>query len=201
MSKVLFVNACVREEKSRTLKLARAFLEAYVQRHPEDSVTERNLMKERLEPLYPETLAQQAVMEQAKQFDHPMFAIAREFVAADKLIIAAPFWELSFPAILRIYLERASAVNLTFGYDEDGQHRSFCRAEKLLFITTRGGNYSSGEKASLEMGERQMEALSRHFQIASFQCLAAENLDDQRYDAAVIMEQALMRAKAMAETF
>ena len=200
MSKILFVNACVREEKSRTLRLARAFLEAYAQYNPADRITERNLMRERLEPLYPETLAQQEALEEARAFDHPMFAVAREFVAADKIVIAAPFWELSFPAILRIYLERASAVNLTFGYDEDGRRRSFCQAEKLLYITTRGGDFS-GERAGLEMGGRQMEALSRHFQIPDYQCLSADGLDDQRFDGAAIMAGALERARALAQTF
>ena len=200
MPNILFVNACVREERSRTLKLARAFLEAYAQRHPEETITERDLMKERLEPLYPETLAQQEALEETRQFDHPMFAIAREFVSADKLVIAAPFWELSFPAVLRVYLERASAVNLTFGYDSDGRRRSFCKAEKLLYITTRGGIFS-GDKADLEMGARQMEALSRHFEIASYQCLSADGLDDQRYDTGAIMADALAQARNLAQTF
>ena len=53
MSELLFVNACVRGERSRTLALARHFLAAYEKSHPEVRVTERNLMEERLEPQYP----------------------------------------------------------------------------------------------------------------------------------------------------
>ena len=200
MSKVLFVNACVRGEESRTLKLARAFLEVYAQRHPGDTIVERNLMKERLEPLYPETLAQQHALEQARQLDAPMFALAREFVEADKLILAAPFWELSFPAIMRIYLERVSVVNLTFGYCEDGEERGFCRGEKMLYLTTRGGDFS-GDKADQDMGVRQLEGLCRNFGIGSFQCLAADGLDDQRFDPEAIMADALARVRALAETF
>lgn len=200
MSKILFVNACVREEQSRTLQLARAFLESYARRHPGDVITERNLMRERLEPLYPETLAQQAALEQAGKLDAPMFALAREFVSAHKLILAAPFWELSFPAILRIYLERISVVNLTFGYGPDGERLSYCQAEKMLFITTRGGDFT-GEKAWQEMGARYLETLCHHFGIGSFQCLSADGLDDQRYDARAILDDALVRARTLAEVF
>lgn len=200
MSKVLFVNACVREEQSRTLKLARAFLEVYAQHHPGDVITERNLMHERLEPLYPETLAQQAALEQARKLDAPMFALAREFVSADKLILAAPFWELSFPAILRIYLERISVVNLTFGYGPNGEGLGFCQGEKMLLITTRGGVFT-GEKAWQEMGARQLDALCHNFGIGSFQCLSADGLDDQKYDAQAIMDEALARARALALEF
>ena len=56
MSELLFVNACVRGERSRTLALARRFLDAYKKSHPEVRVTERDLMEERLEPQYPEVL-------------------------------------------------------------------------------------------------------------------------------------------------
>lgn len=200
MGKLLFVNACVREGESRTLRLARAFLEDYAGAHPEDTITERDLMRERMQPLYPESLAEQHALEQAKRLDQPMFEAAREFVGADKIVIAAPFWQLSFPAILRIYLERISVVNLTFGYSPEGESLGFCRAEKMLLITTRGGDFA-GENAWMEMGARQLDALCHMYGIGGFQCLAADNLDDQKYDAVAIMEEALGRARALAREF
>lgn len=200
MAKILFVNACVREEESRTLRLARTFLDAYAKAHPEDEITECNLMRERMQPLYPETLAEQHALEQAGRLDQPMFEAAREFVAADKIVLAAPFWELSFPAILRIYLERISVVNLTFGYGPEGESLGFCRAEKMLLITTRGGDFS-GENAWMEMGARQLDALCHMFGIGAFRCLAADNLDDQKYDAAAILREAAARALELAEAF
>ena len=39
MACVLFVNACVRGEKSRTQQLARRFLEVYAAKHPGDMIT------------------------------------------------------------------------------------------------------------------------------------------------------------------
>ena len=49
MSELLFVNACVRGARSRTLALARHFLTEYEKSHPGDRVTELNLMEERLD--------------------------------------------------------------------------------------------------------------------------------------------------------
>lgn len=200
MAELLFINACVREEESRTLKLARTFLEAYAQKHPGDHITERNLMKDRLKPLYPETLAEQHALESAKRLDQPMFEAAHQFVEADKIVIAAPFWELSFPAILRIYLERISVVNLTFGYGPDGESLGFCHASKMLFITTRGGDFT-GEDAWMEMGARQLGALCQMFGIGSFQCISADGLDDVRNDAKAILEAAERRVLEAAGTF
>ena len=201
MAKVLFVNACVRQEKSRTLKLARRFLAEYAARHPEDEIVERDLMQERLEPLYPDTLEQRETLLAAGETGHPMFEAARQFTGAERIVIAAPFWEQSYPAILRVYLERVSGVNLTFYYDEDGVEHGLCKAEKLLFITTRGGDFSIPEISWMEMGARQLEALCAMYGIPSFQCLTAQGLDDIRNDKTAIMVQAIQQAEKLAENF
>lgn len=39
-----------------------------------------------------------------KKYDDEMFRYARQFAAADRIVIAAPLWDLSFPAQLKVYL-------------------------------------------------------------------------------------------------
>ena len=137
----------------------------------------------------------------AGKLDDPIFAPAIQFAAAGRIVIAAPFWDLSFPAILKIYLERISVTNITFGYDDLGRSVGLCRAEKLLFITTRGGDFSIPEISWMEMGARQLEALCTMYGIPSFQCLTAQGLDDIRNDKTAIMAQAIEQAEKLAETF
>lgn len=201
MSEVLFINACVRGGRSRTLKLARHFLSAYEKSHPEDQVTERNLMVERLEPQYPEVLEARDALWAAGRLDEPMFAPARQFAAADKIVIAAPFWDLSYPAILKIYLERISVTNVTFGYDDQGNNVGLCRASKLLLITTRGGNFSMPETEWMEMGARQLQALCVMYGVPSFQLLCAEGLDDVRNDKEALLNDAMERGTELAQKF
>ena len=116
------------------------------------------------------------------------------------IVLAAPFWELSFPAILKIYLERVSMRDITFGYEESGLVGR-CRAEKLLLVTTRGGDYSLPETEWMEMGARQLKALRAMFGIPKFELLCAEGLDDERVDARSRMDEALARADALGKTF
>ena len=175
MENLLFINACVRGERSRTLRLARRFLDAYQARHPDTVITERNLCAERLQPQYPEVLEE-----------------------ADRIVIAAPFWDLCFPAILKIYLERISVTDITFGYDEQGAMVGLCKASKLLLITTRGGNYAGTE---LEMGTPLLKALCTMYGIPEFHCLDAEGLDDVRNDKEAILASAMGRADTLAEVF
>ena len=198
MENLLFINACVRGEKSRTLKLARRFLEAYQAKHPDTVITERNLCADRLQPQYPEVLAERDELWSAGKLDQPMFAPAWQFAKADKIVVAAPFWDLCFPAILKIYLERVTVTDITFGYDEQGAMVGLCRASKLLLITTRGGNYAGTE---LEMGTPLMKAMCAMYGIPEFVCLDAEGLDDVRRDKAAILADAARRADALAEEF
>ena len=201
MARLLFVDACVRGERSRTLKLARRFLEAYRRAHPEDEIVERDLMEERLEPQYPEVLAERDALWEAGRLEEPMIAPARQFAAADKIVLAAPFWDLSYPAILKIYLERISVTNITFGYDESGRSVGLCRAEKLLFITTRGGDFSRPETSWMESGAGHIRALCAMYGIPSFQLLCAEGLDDVRNDKDALMARALDRAAVLGAEF
>ena len=201
MSEVLYLDACVREGASRTRKLAERFLSGYEQSHPEDSITRLDLTRMELVPQTPELLRERDRLWQAGRLDHPMFDLARQFAAADKLMIAAPFWDLGFPALLKIYLERISVNKITFGYGEDGGMLGLCRADRLLYITTRGGNYSQPDTAPLEMGARYIEALCRMYGVGQFRLLCAEGLDDVKNDPEWLMEQAMERADALAQLF
>lgn len=201
MEDLLFINACVRGQKSRTLQLARRFLGAWQHAHPEAVITERDLCRDRLSPQYPEVLEERDALWSAGKLDDPLFQPARQFAAAGRIVIAAPFWDLSFPAILKIYLERISVTNITFGYDDLGRSVGLCKAAKLLLITTRGGDFSIPEISWMEMGARQLEALCAMYGIPSFQCLTAQGLDDIRNDKEAILAQAMDQAEKLAETF
>ena len=198
MENLLFINACVRGERSRTLKLARRFLEGYQKAHPDTVITQRDLCAQRLQPQYPEVLAERDELWAAGKLDQPMFEPAREFAAADKIVVAAPFWDLCFPAVLKIYLERISVTDVTFGYDDQGAMVGLCRASKLLYVVTRGGNYAGTD---LEMGTPMLQALCAMYGIPELITLAAEGLDDVRQDKQALLDAALLRADALAGEF
>ena len=120
MPQLLFVDACVRGAESRSRMLAERFLSSYAAANPDTAILHRDLMRDRLEPQYPEVLARRDALAAAGKLDDPLFADAWQFARADRIVLAAPFWELSFPAILKIYLERVSMRDITFGYEESG---------------------------------------------------------------------------------
>lgn len=136
---ILFINACVRKD-SRTKRLA-----DYLLNRLDGEIKEINLEKENILPLNNETLDLRTRLIESENFDNPIFDYAKDFAKADTIVIAAPFWDLSFPASLKCYIEAINILGLTFGYSQEGIPYGLCRAKKLYYITTSGGKIFNSE--------------------------------------------------------
>ena len=175
---ILFVNACVRED-SRTLLLAEDYLKKCT-----GPVEELCLETAGLQPLNRALLAERDRLTAAEAWDAPYFAPARQFAGADEIVIAAPFWDLGFPALLKIYLENITVAGITFCY-EHHVPKGLCRAKKLTFVTTSGGPIFA------DFGYPYLKALATGFYgIPEVRCLRAENLDGAHITRETLFEKA-----------
>ncbi len=180
MDTILFINACVRPQ-SRTMVLAREVL-----RHLEGTVQELRLEEENMEPHTSQSLIQRDRFLAGGDFDHPMFRYARQFREADVVVIAAPYYDLSFPASLKLYLEKICNVGLTFYYDDQEQPRSLCRAKRMIYVSTSGAEFLP------DFGYGYVKRLFREFfHIQDSQCFYAEKLDLLHSDPEAIVGQAI----------
>jgi len=165
--KTLFVNACVRPE-SRTLKLAKHVLEKLGGEY-----AEVNLEKENIQPLNLETLQQRDALLNAKDFDAPMLKYAKQFADAETVVIAAPYWDLSFPAMLKNYIEAVTVNGITFTYSEQGFPISLNNIKKVIYVTTSGG-----PMANMDYGCEYITGVCKNlYGIEDIKCYKAEMLD------------------------
>ena len=175
---ILLINACVRED-SRTLVLAKE-----VMKKTAGEVTELNLSREELFPLDRETLAKRERLVRAGEFDDPMFRYAKQFAEAEEIVIAAPFWDLSFPAMLKVYLEQITVAGITFKYI-DGRPSGLCKARRLTYVTTSGGPIFA------DFGYSYVKALAKNFYgIAETKSIRAMGLDMETISAEELLERA-----------
>lgn len=176
---VLFVNACVREN-SRTLELAKAVLERV-----SVEIEEVCLYPDGIEGLNGEKLKLRDELLANKNYDHPMFRFAKQFADADTVIMAAPYWDLAFPAKVRAYLEEVTVSGITFKYGTDGIPRGLCKAKKLIYVTTAGGPIIQN------FGFEYVKSLAHTFYgIAEVSLIKAEGLDIWGANPTEIMQQA-----------
>ena len=177
----LFSNACVRPE-SRTVILAREVL-----KYLDDTVEELKLEEESILPFDHERLQLKNELLMKGDTNHPLFRYARQFAAAETIVIAAPYWDLSFPALLKNYIESIGVVGLTFAYDEEEKPYGMCNAKKLIYVTTAGGPI-----VSEYYGFGYIREVGRlFFQIPSIECFFAEGLDLKDANVDEIMDKAI----------
>ena len=180
MEKILFVNACIRPE-SRTLILAKHLLSKL-----DGQVEEVNLEKEAILALNGERLKHRLGILSAGKFDDPMLRYARQFKEADTIVIAAPYYDLSFPSALKNYLEAVDCVGLTFYYDEKEEAQTLIKAKKLYYVSTGGG------KMKKNFGFNYFKAVMEEFyHIPHIKGFFAEKLDLRDSDPKAIMCRAL----------
>lgn len=170
--KILFVNACVRKE-SRTLILAREVLA-----NLNGEINEIFLPDLGLEPLTEEKIT-------TRLTDPNQQVLAMEFKEADIIVIAAPMWDLSFPSLLKLYVENISISGVTFKYTEHGV-KGLCKAKKMYYISTSGGNFYE------DFGFNYIKALANNmFGIKNVIKFSAEGLDIWGNDTKKIIDNAL----------
>ena len=139
MKELLYVNACMRGDFfSRTSDLSHTFLNKWKSLHPDWTINERDLTESNLPILTAKRAEVRDQIVADGRLDDSVLIYAQELARADKVVVAAPTWDLTFPAILKVYIEWACTMGITFHYTKHG-NEGLCKAEKLLYITSMGG--------------------------------------------------------------
>lgn len=177
---ILFINACVRKE-SRTRRLANHLLDKLGQ--PFDEVCLHDIAFPVTDEAFLE-MRDRLIAEE--DFGNPAFDLARQFSEAETIVIAAPYWDLSFPASLKQYLEQVNVVGITFRYTEEGIPVGLCKAERIYYVTTAGGYY-----VPADFGFGYVKALAENYYgIHDVRLIEASGLDIYGADVDAILTSA-----------
>ena len=186
----LYINACVREH-SRTKRLADRVISKMDDKIEEVRVSELSF------PVCDEAflLERNRLIEECT-YDDPRFDLARQFASADQIVIAAPYWDLSLPAALKQYFEQICVLGITFMYTPEGMPKGLCRAKKLYYVMTAGGQY-----VPEEFGFGYVKALAQNFYgIDQVELIKAVGLDIDGADAEGILQESMKEAVSQVQS-
>lgn len=177
----LFINACVRTQ-SRTKILADHLLNTL-----EGPIEEVRLCDIAFPAATEDFLKKRDGLIAEGRFDDDLFTLARQFAEADIIVVAAPYWDLSFPASLKQYFEQINVTGITFRYTEAGYPVGLCKGKKLFYIMTAGGNFLPEE-----FGFGYVKALAQNFYgIKECELIKATGLDIVGADVEGILAAAM----------
>ena len=106
---------------------------------------------------------------------------------ADRIIVAAPYYDLSFPASLKQYFEQINCVGITFKYAPEGYPIPLCNAKQLIYVMSAGGEF-----VPEEFGFGYVKSLAENFYgIKDVRLVKAVGLDIDGADVDKIMEDTM----------
>ena len=182
---ILFINACVRTD-SRTKRLAGVLLSKM-----KGEIEEIDLGKVSFPVADEAFLKRRDALIEEQAWDDPLFSMARQFAGADRIVIAAPYWDLSFPACLKQYFEQINVLGITFEYSPEGFPIPMCKADRLYYVTTAGGAF-----VPEEFGFGYVKALAQGFYgISDVELIKTVGLDIYGADVEAIMREAIAGIK------
>ena len=177
----VFINACVRGE-SRTRRLAEAAMAGNRENYKEVYLPE--MVFPRVDEAF---INWRTDCVNRGDYASPVFDLAKDFAAAEEIVIAAPFWDLSFPATLKQYFEQICVVGLTFFYNDQDMPQGLCKAKRLTYVTTAGGPIFDDA-----FGYGYVRTLATtFFGIPETRMIKAENLDIRGADVEGILQKVM----------
>jgi len=169
---ILYINSCVRTD-SRTKRLADFVMGKLLEQDKTQTVEEVVLKDIDFSKSDEQFINKRDSLIDAGDFGNPIFALANQFAQADTVVVAAPYWDISFPAMLKQYFEKICVRGVTFVYTESGAPKGLCKAGKLYYISTAGGPFYEED---FGYGYVRKLALS-YFGIRDFHLIKACSLD------------------------
>lgn len=208
MATVLFVKANNRPaEQAVSVKLYEAFLANYKEAHPNDAVVELDLYKEELPYVGVDMI--NGTFKAGKGFDlteeeAKAVAVAdkylNQFLEADKVVFGFPLWNLTIPAVLHTYIDYLNRAGKTFKYTPEGPV-GLIGDKKIALLNARGGVYSKGPAAEVEMAVKYVASMMGFFGATNMETVVIEGHNQFPDKAEEIITAGLEEAAKVASKF
>jgi len=211
MAKVLYITAHpLNEEQSVSLAAGKAFIEIYKEVNQNDEIVHLDLFKENIPQIDADVLGGWGKLQNGTAFEDlssdaqakigRLAELVEQFTGADKFVFVTPLWNFSFPPVMKAYLDSVAVAGKTFRYTAEGPV-GLMTDKKALHIQARGGYYSEGPAAEVEMGHRYLANIMNFFGVPSLEGVFIEGHNANPEKAQEIKENGIARAKDMAHTF
>lgn len=182
MASVLYIECSPRKERSASIQAAGAFLDAYRQTHPDDTIRTLNVFETDLPAFDGFTInAKYTILHGGRPTDREkdawqgVEAIIDEFKRADKYVFAVPMWNFGIPYRLKHYIDVLVQPGYTFKVGKDG-YEGMVTGKPAATIYARGGSYAEGTPgAALDMQKRYLDAILRFIGFEDIRSLEVES--------------------------
>lgn len=209
MSKLLYIQASPRGDRSSSIAVADAFVNTYKESHPSDDIKVINLFQMNLPSFDGFALqAKYTILNGRKHSDAELTAwraieaVIDEFKSADKYVFAVPMWNFNIPYRLKQYIDVIVQPSYTFSFSPDEGYSGLVTKKPVFIAYARGGEYPAGSDfESFDLQTKYLELILGFIGFTDIGKVVVEptlgepDLTDER------RETAIKKAQTMAESF
>ncbi|AYX84269.1 MULTISPECIES: FMN-dependent NADH-azoreductase [Staphylococcus] len=208
MTKLLYITAHPLDELgSNSMAAGKTFVDSYKENHPSDEVKHIDLFNEDIPMIDKDVLTGwgklrngDELTSEEQQKVNRLSEILDEFLEADKYVFVSPMWNLSFPPVLKAYIDAISIAGKTFKYTAEGP-QGLLTDKKVLHIQSRGGYYTEGPAAEVESGDRYLRNIMTFLGVPSYETIIIEGHNAEPEKTEEIKAASIAEAKELAKTF
>lgn len=203
MSKILVIKAHpLTKEQSKSVAVLDTFLNEYKSLNSEEEIQLVDLYSDFIPEIDAEMmLGWQKLASGTELSDVEAKKVNRfseltaQFLAADKIIIANPLWNLQIPTRLKAWIDTINVAGKTFAYTEEGP-KGLTSGKKLMHIQSNGGTYGGQDPAA-----QYIKMVFNFIGVENVQHLAVEGIDYNPDQKETILKEAHSKAKELAREF
>lgn len=190
MKKLLYITVNSKpEELSTSKKVGREFVIRFLSRNPEYHMEELNLYNNdipeinhriftgRGEPVSGDAYNPLSIGE--KKLVRKIIDLCDQFLSADTYVIAAPMWNVSFPARLKRYVDCIIINNKTIKIYDDGAKGLLDDKERnMVYIQSSGGVYPRLFNGMFNHGIYYFQDIFNFLGVRNFEKILVQGVDD-----------------------
>ncbi|MCL4130055.1 UNVERIFIED_CONTAM: hypothetical protein GTU68_034717 [Idotea baltica] len=167
MSKLLYIEASPRKDRSASIEVAQSFVSAFSEKGADNTVETLDLWNTVLPEFDGDTInAKYRVMhgenptpEETLAWE-TIAAITDQFKEADHYLFSVPMWNFSIPYKLKHYIDVISQPGLTWSFSPESGYEGLVTGRSVTLVLARGGEYSSNiEVQAMDFQKRYLEMI------------------------------------------
>ena len=167
MSKLLYIEASPRKDRSASIEVAQSFISAFSEKGADNTVETLDLWNTVLPEFDGDTInAKYRVMhgenptpEETLAWE-TIAAITDQFKEADHYLFSVPMWNFSIPYKLKHYIDVISQPGLTWSFSPESGYEGLVTGRSVTLVLARGGEYSSNiEVQAMDFQKRYLEMI------------------------------------------
>ena len=178
---LLHIDSAITGHQSVSRQLTAQIVEAWQASHPATQVQYLDLVAEApahftMDAMAPRTGQTEGLSEAQQRENAVSERLVRQFLAADVVVIGAPFYNFSIPTQLKAWIDRLAQPGRTFRYTANGPE-GLAKGKTVIIASSRGGVYSTSDTGqAMEHQESYLKVVFGFFGITDVRFVRAEGV-------------------------